>query len=863
MIKRRTTRSPGQAILIPGQANAHQASDDFEQELYAELFDQHQRIDLFVRSKSGEIERRLDHLHKQILNLVKQRQSPLQKPISVRRLEKFAKAETEVLRAGEEIQALAQFVGAQRLAFRKLLKKYKKWTGSSRLGTRFQNEVLNRPTDFPQKDFGPLLERWTAVLAAVRSPFETGITSKVVGGTQSIALPNTRTSSRGARQPSPAHEAIHSSKPDGTTAADLSAMYMTGDDVDVDTAFAISPLGTNGGKAVYWVHPDNLVQLHILLLRYTRLRRRGDESRFSPSSSHSGSRRTSLQSSTNTGIADEAGTVICDDLQKFAERRNSTTVSAMESVPGIVPEEATVSIRYSSKGYAIVTVNDHATSQTGDSTRDVSSSTKKVRLKRKILNQIFTQHGSSLSPSGSSTNIAGSRNESYSKDNEIEGLRQWLFDHQEVQPLVHLRSSRTRFVGLGNSDSNGIWAMLDKSISIKRSSIDDVTNLSHLMSLNDPASDDFPYAVLEVRWEGTSQLDLVKALDESHLTERVRGFSLATHAVATLCNPPGMPPPFWLPALSRDIRKVPVAGSLSRRQSSALQRSPTAISQEMASTSAGSVTDGPSSSVFSSNLPLESPATSLGEQLKSPQYTIKKQRKTRKEHPLTRQISRSGVPPQRYWNEFDDGDEAPQDEAYTIFVDPNARLSFPGMASVSKLTTAMSNMAKSSSEKVIAWLRPPSTSSSSEHQPLADDYFNQRPRAEDTDLDSDNSSAENLPQTRRYSTFQTTRRSAQSKAIANRESLLLRCCIAFFVASLILLAIAGVLITTARRRYVRRADVGTLVGVVFSLVFAILGLGMMAARKEKVGLMQRSVTFLLFALICVINVILVMVVIKG
>ena len=816
-----------------------------------------------MRSKSGEIERRLDHLHRQVLNLVQQCQTARQKPISVRRLERFAKAESEVLRVGEEIQSLAQFVAAQRLAFRKLLKKYKKWTGSSQLGTRFQNEVLSRPKNFSRKDFGPLLEQWTGVLATVRSPFEIGSSWNSDGRIKSISSPRTKTSSRSARDSNLTQETTLKSGWDTTTTTKLSAVYINGDDVEVDTTFAILPLRNNGGKAAYWVHPDNLVQLHILLLRYSRLRRCGEDSRPSRSSSHADSRRTSVQSSMNGGVVDEAGTIICDDLQNFAERRNSTTVSDMETVPGTVPEEAAVSIKYSSKGEAIIVINNFMISQPGDSTRGTSISAKKARLRRKYLDRVFADQGSHLSPSGSSTNIAVSGIESFSTDDDIEAIRQWLCDHREVQPLVHLRSTRTRFVGLGNSDFKGIWATLDKSVSMKRSSIDDLKDFSHSTSLKDSTFEEFPYAVLEVRWEGTSQPDLVKALDESHLTERVRGFSLATHAVAMLCRPPGMPPPFWIPALNRDIRKVPTSGSLSRRQSSAIPPSSTAVNQEMKSNSATSATDEPSSSGFSANAPLDSPATSTGEQLEAPHLLMKKKRRVRKEHPLTRQISSPEAPPQRYWNEFDDGDEARQDEAYTIFVDPNAQSTFPGVASVSKLIKAVSNTAVQTSEKVTAWLRPSSNSRFTEQQPLINDYFNQRPRAEDTDLDSDNSSAENAPQPRRYSTFQMNRRSIQSKAVANRESLLLRCCIASFVSSLILFAIAAMLTTTARRRYVRRADVGTLVGVVFSLVFAVLGVGTMVIWKQNVGFLQRSGVLLMFALICIANAVLVMVVIRG
>ncbi|KAL9116312.1 MAG: hypothetical protein Q9187_007165, partial [Circinaria calcarea] len=178
LIKAQTSQGQAQAITIPGQSNDQKQLETFEEDLYKELVSQYQRIDLFVRSKSGEISRRLDHLQKQILHLSSLRQTGTQKRISVRRLERYSKIEGEVLKAGEEIQSLSRFVGAQRLAFQKLLKKYKRWTGSSSLGARFQPDVLNRPEGFAQKDFSPLLSHWTNVLAAVRAPFDAGFSWK-------------------------------------------------------------------------------------------------------------------------------------------------------------------------------------------------------------------------------------------------------------------------------------------------------------------------------------------------------------------------------------------------------------------------------------------------------------------------------------------------------------------------------------------------------------------------------------------------------------------------------------------------------------------------------------------------------------
>lgn len=59
LIKIRTTHGQGQARAIPGIDGEAKAFHEFEDELYRELRDQHQRIDLFVQSKSGEIARRL------------------------------------------------------------------------------------------------------------------------------------------------------------------------------------------------------------------------------------------------------------------------------------------------------------------------------------------------------------------------------------------------------------------------------------------------------------------------------------------------------------------------------------------------------------------------------------------------------------------------------------------------------------------------------------------------------------------------------------------------------------------------------------------------------------------------------------
>jgi len=57
LIKRQTTKDQSKAIAIPGHDDV--ALLEFEDSFYQELCCQHDRVDLFVRSKAGELNRRL------------------------------------------------------------------------------------------------------------------------------------------------------------------------------------------------------------------------------------------------------------------------------------------------------------------------------------------------------------------------------------------------------------------------------------------------------------------------------------------------------------------------------------------------------------------------------------------------------------------------------------------------------------------------------------------------------------------------------------------------------------------------------------------------------------------------------------
>lgn len=64
LIKHQTTPGTNKAVSIPGQGGTSEEAfgNDFLKVLHA----QHDRINLFVRSKSGEIERRLQYINKSL-----------------------------------------------------------------------------------------------------------------------------------------------------------------------------------------------------------------------------------------------------------------------------------------------------------------------------------------------------------------------------------------------------------------------------------------------------------------------------------------------------------------------------------------------------------------------------------------------------------------------------------------------------------------------------------------------------------------------------------------------------------------------------------------------------------------------------
>ena len=414
------------------------------------------------------------------------------------------------IRTGSEVQSLVQFANANQLALQKLLKKYKKWTGSSALGLRFRKEILNSSN--LNSNFEPLVKQYIDTLASVREPFVTGVkwhadstSSTYSKGVQTSPLPKTNS-----------EPVVNSS------ARDLDTVNQTGSRVQLDTALATIPLGKQASRAVYWIHPDNVVQLQILLLQYTRIR---NWSR-SPTPSRSPTRaRLTPRPSVNGPAGDcmnaggqDFGLIVCDELAKFAARQSSEPIGDVETSCGSTAERATASIRYSNDKELVLAIANRKRRK--DDLRQRFFQIAKFR-------RISVHH---LFDSSSDEECIETDSDDVCKE-----ARRWLAKHPSIAPLVQIQYKRSHFIGTQNTETAGTWATLDTKVLMRRC----LKGFKHAkeenaLSFSSGESTEwqqFPLAILEVRVEGPDAAGLLTSLDASHLvrSHKIPGLTMWTH----------------------------------------------------------------------------------------------------------------------------------------------------------------------------------------------------------------------------------------------------------------------------------------------------------------------------------------------
>jgi hypothetical protein len=387
-------------------------------------------------------------------------------------------------RTAEEIRSLSRFVVVQRTGFAKILKKYKRWTEDRELPRTFKDEISSRSDSLFQLDLGYLLDQYIDVLGALRSVFDDDNT------------PAAHTKDVDAQLP----------------AARISKALEHGDQLDFDLALSTVPLGTNGNKATYWVHPDHVVEVQVLLLQHMRLYTTSTKPTSRRTSATATPRRRQ-SSSANTdryfGNEDLVGLQVLDHAEAFAIKQNASTIGSSEENKGNVGIKAAANVRFSTAAEAAIVVCT-ATDSLTQSAADIRI----AKLKRKVT-EAFLNTSEPL-PDKQNVRFVDRTGTFNDGEEETQTIRQWLIDHKEIKPIAGVGTKRTRFAGLHNSLSGGIWATLDREVFMKGSLIKDLANDDWAQTAT-AGSHQFPHAILEVRREGNLSASLIQTLDRSHL----------------------------------------------------------------------------------------------------------------------------------------------------------------------------------------------------------------------------------------------------------------------------------------------------------------------------------------------------------
>lgn len=201
-----------------------------------------------------------------------------------------------------------------------------------------------------------------------------------------------------------------------------------------------------------------------------------------------------------------------------------------------------------------------------------------------------------------------------------------------------------------------------------------------------------------------------------------------------------------------------------RRNHPGLHGSPESIGRT--SGSAPSTANDTTSSHYSGPLN-HSSATSTSESRGDPPqdfFMERREQPPRRKLRARTETNDASPPPLRYWNEFDDGDEASSHESYTFYIDPRAD---------SKPAKAMSKV-QAWGSKATSWLRGAPQPCTPDRQPLLGDDLERQthhPQAQ-----------------QHYSTIQAPAQST-SRARSRDNQSLLPALIAFFVASIVIILV--------------------------------------------------------------------------
>lgn len=804
LIKAKT--SAGQAVPVHMTTDDKSRWEELENELLRQLKDEYEHVTLFLRCKQGEIERRLKYLGKEIRKAQRAvADEAFDRPIlQARKHQRLVKGEEET---GDEIQNLARFATVQKTAFRKILKKYRKWTGSMSLQTRVDIEVFS--SDKLRTDYSDYLDQLIIQTTILREELAGPM---LKGRTRESSSDRQKRMSDLAVKRSSIAQIMHA-----TLCGPLA----------FDAAILNVPYGEEAGSAFYWTHPDNLDETRTLLLRHMRdASALSSPPRIGPNESPGSHEKSSCQGSSFVH------TILFDNTQRFIQDTSSSR-----------PTRIALNAHWSSDPDAAIS---------GAYLYPTSAGGSILSIKRKDLPLALQREHPVWKRSG-----------------EVEATRNYLTAHRDVKALAEYSTARSRYIGVTNSADGANWATLDTSIMVAPPDLSRLGNPKQ----HSRTSDAFPYAVLHIRWESTSQPDVIRVLDESHLVERVRNFTLEDMAVHTVQKE--LPKPTWHSLLGKDIRKVPPVPKRFRPGTANRLRK---NHSDVNISSGPSSTDGPAGSVFSAT---QGQASATSEDFGVSDGMIVEQStpaKPKLKGHKRKQRARIRVPerdslPIRCWNEFDDGDsDANPEEDYVIYVNPNEP-AFPATETVSKAFRAIHDSLNRGKGRVISWL-PLSLKlqgkQDSARTPLLSGQQNPEGDLESTCSDTDElitpqPQRTNIAQRAFLHALRSDYRPGQ--LLSPRQKALERTLFQFYsvliTISFALLLISCNLLSNGRKKASIKVNAGVLVGVITAETCIIISMVLFFMRKQRLSVFHSGLFGVSVAAVVVMGVALLVQMFRG
>ncbi|KAF9919063.1 vacuolar transporter chaperone [Linnemannia zychae] len=506
-----------------------QDESDFIKLLNIEL----EKVSSFQTMKLGEVQRRTEHCE----FTIQQHQLPSGKSPEKLTLSSFVVTESEINKITQDLQDLAHFQRLNYTAFLKIIKKHDKHTKFA-LRSHFMNFQLNN-FPFHKESFAPLVSRLSTLYSIVRT---------------------------------------------GSAPAVTKAMSI---DSEEDEEHAHP--GCISKKTSFWVHPDSIMDLKILILKYLPL------VIYEPTSALNSSHFLTDQFGSCLTSESPVSTVYLDntDFDLYMSQAEHQDRNETFRLRWYGSEQKQIWVEHQQRIYQSKTGPPSSTLSSlssppgaifNSSNLEEPIVTKhRFQIKSKNIPKLL-QGSAKIDKMMEQLRLTGQKSEQEIQDFEASTrIVQSRIKKRGLQPVVQIFFNRTAFQVPGDSR---VRITIDTDVAMVREKSLEPSELyerpwtpTELRAENYPfpqvAENNiirFPYAIMQIRTLTEPQEELpswVDSIVQSHLVEMVPDFTKDQHAIATLYESRVGLLPFWLSDMDRDIRKpAMLTGGFTRRSDS-------------------------------------------------------------------------------------------------------------------------------------------------------------------------------------------------------------------------------------------------------------------------------------------------------